>query len=560
MRERRLGSGRCALVTVCAAVAMLAGVAPARAVLPGPNGKIVFTSGRDDGLTVFGDAHAQLWVAARAGATPVRVTANAAVQHRHASWSPDRTKLVYSAGVPPDYDIYILDLTQPISSTNPRNITQSPGIAEDRPSWSPDGTRVAYQSKVIGSPLPAEIVAERVTDPMFTTVLTQPSGTGDAGKPVWSPDSKTLYYSLVVNPGGSPVDDDIYAKAADDSGSATPIVTGSTDDYQPALSPDGQNLCFTRGAFGTTMATVQRSTITGANIMQIANSGQGDYNCAWSPDGTEIAYVQGVFGNGDLMVTSSDGTGTPTALVPNVAGRFDGNPDWTRNPSPTCQSKTVRTEPNATVAIPLHCVDPAPENDPVTLSIVTSPAHGTLSSISSGSISYTPARGFSGVDQFTFVGNDGTSDSKLATIQIRIRDVPARISTLRVSPSRFRLGSKPVRITRGRARVGTTISFMLSKPARVKLVFAKALPGRKVKRRCVARTHAHHSGRRCTRFTTIGTLSFEAHAGRNTVAFEGRVSQTTKLTVGSYRLTVSATDASGTRSRPRTTNFTIVRR
>ena len=47
-------------------------------------------------------------------------------------------------------------------------------------------------------------------------------------------------------------DDDIYAKAVDDSGSAIPIVTGPTDDYQPALSPDGQSLCFTRGAFGST--------------------------------------------------------------------------------------------------------------------------------------------------------------------------------------------------------------------------------------------------------------------------------------------------------------------
>ena len=123
----------------------------AGAVLPGPNGMIVFTSGRDDGLTTLDDAHAQLWVARKAGATPTRVTFNTAIQHRHASWSPDRTKLVYSAGdaITGDFDFYILDLTQPASSTNPRDLTQSPGIAEDRPSWSPDGTRVAYQRKVL---------------------------------------------------------------------------------------------------------------------------------------------------------------------------------------------------------------------------------------------------------------------------------------------------------------------------------------------------------------------------------------------------------------------------
>ncbi len=391
---------------------LLAVPAAAGAVLPGPNGRIVFTSGRDDGFSTFDDAHAQLWVADKAGAAPRRVTVNAGIQHRHASWSPDRTKLVYSAGnaATGDFDIYILDLTQPASGTNPRNITQSPGIADDRPSWSPDGTRVAYQSKVLGSKAPAQIVVESVTGPQVS-VLTQPAGTGDAGKPVWSPDSKTLYYSLVVNPGVSPVDDDIYKKAADDSGAAIPVVTGPTDDYQPALSPDGQSLCFTRGAFGTTSATVQRSTITGGSVTQIANSGQGDYNCAWSPDGTKIAYVQGTFSNGDLKMKNSDGSGTATDLVPNVAGRFDGNPDWARNPSPTCQDKSVSIGFNGTAAILLNCVDPAPENDPVTLSIVTPPAHGSLGSIHQNSVTYTPQPNFSGADQFTIKGNDGTSDS-----------------------------------------------------------------------------------------------------------------------------------------------------
>ncbi len=116
----------CILVSVLLIVPATAG-----AVLPGPNGMIVFTSGRDDGLTALDDAHAQLWVAKKAGATPTRVTFNTAIQHRHASWSPDRTELVYSAGnsATGDFDLYILNLTQPASSTNPRDLTQSPGSA-----------------------------------------------------------------------------------------------------------------------------------------------------------------------------------------------------------------------------------------------------------------------------------------------------------------------------------------------------------------------------------------------------------------------------------------------
>ncbi len=559
-------------VVIARGVIVLAGIgvslaasANAGAVLPGPNGKIVFTSGRDDGFATFDDAHAQLWVAAKAGASPVRVTVNAAIQHRHANWSPDRTKLVYSAGVSPELDIYILDVTKPASGTNPLNITHSPGITEDRPSWSPDGTRVAYQSKIGASP--AQIVIQSVTGPPTTTVLSQPAGTGDAGKPVWSADSKTIYYSLVVNPGMSPVDDDIYKKAADDSGAAIPVVTGGTDDYQPALSPDGRSLCFTRGTFGTTMATVQRSTVAGTNVTEIANSGLGDYNCAWSPDGTKIAYVQGIFGNGDLMVKNSDGTGTAAALIANVAGRFDGNPDWTRNPSPSCQDQSVTVSFNGTVTIPLSCVDPRPENDPVTRSIVSLPAHGSLGSLNQNSITYTPAANFSGADQFTFKGNDGTSDSNVATIHVTVApappaspDIPATISSLTLSPSRWRLGSRLVQISSKRAPVGTRISFSLDNPARVTLTFVKVTAGRLVNRRCLAPNRSNRLRRPCTRFITAGSLGWGGHAGLNRVSFEGRLSRTKKLTIGSYRLTVDATDSAGTRSLSQTASFTIVQR
>jgi Bacterial Ig domain/WD40-like Beta Propeller Repeat len=552
-----------ASVALVAAAGLLALASPAGAILPGPNGKIVLTSGRDDGATVLDDAHAQLWVAAKPGATPVRVTADTTIQHRHASWSPDRTKLVYSAGdaVTKDFDIWIFDLTKPISpGTNPRNITQSPGVSEDRPSWSPDGTRVAYQSKLLSSSsLPATIITERVTDPMFTTVLSQPMGTGDAGKPVWTNDSKTLYYSLVVNPGTMPADDDIYRQPADGTGTATPVITGSTDDYQPALSPNGQSLCYTSGAFGTPAAKVMRATVTGTNVITIANTGVGDYNCAWSPDGTKIAYVEGIFGNGSLMFKNSDGTGMGTDLVPNVPARFDGNPEWTRNPPPNCQSRSVTVSRNASIAmpIPLTCVDPPPENDPVTLSLASLPVHGTLGTITGGVVTYVPNANFEGIDQFTFTGDDGTSDSAPATIQITVKGPPPAISALKVAPRRWRLGSRQPHISR--TPVGTRISFKLSKPARVTLTFDRVASGRRVRGRCVASTRSNRTKPRCTRVVDSHALRFNGHSGTNTVAFQGRINST-KLKPGDYRLSVGATDATGGRARAQTATFILVPR
>ena len=268
---------------------------------------------------------------------------------------------------------------------------------------------------------------------------------------------------------------------------------------------------------------------------------------------------EGVFANGDLMVKNSDGSGTATDLVPNVAGRFDGNPDWTRNPSPTCQDASVTISFNGSASIPLNCIDPAPGNDPVTLSIVSSPAHGSLTGINQNAVTYTPRPNFSGSDQFTFKGNDGTSDSNLATIHVTVNpDAPATISSLTLLPARWRLGSRLAQISRKGAPVGTQISFTLSKAARSKLTFAKLTSGREVNRRCVASNRSNRNGRRCTRAIAAGSLSFNAHPGVNRVRFQGRLSSTRKLTVGSYRLTLSATDTVGTPSGPRTATFTIV--
>ena len=86
------------------------------------------------------------------------------------------------------------------------------------------------------------------------------------------------------------------------------------------------------------------------------------------------------------------------------------------------------------------------------------------------------------------------------------------------------------------------------------------MPGRQINRRCVAPDRSNRTRRRCTRFIKAGSLSFTGHAGLNRIKFDGRLSRTQTLTVGSYRLTVDATDSAGTRSRARTATFTIAKR
>src|SRR3569623_1016524 len=60
------------------------------------------------------------------------------------------------------------------------------------------------------------------------------------------------------------------------------------------------------------------------------------------------------------------------------------------------------------------------EHDPLTASLFSGPAHGTISLQPDGSFSYTPNSGFAGVDSFTYMANDGTSNSALAAVTLKI--------------------------------------------------------------------------------------------------------------------------------------------
>jgi len=74
----------------------------------------------------------------------------------------------------------------------------------------------------------------------------------------------------------------------------------------------------------------------------------------------------------------------------------------------------------------------------------------------------------------------------------------------------------------------------------------------------VAQAKHNSRKRRCTRTITAGALSFAAHAGANTVRFQGRLAPTKKLKPGRYTLVITAPGASG-QSAPQSLNFTIVK-
>ncbi len=90
------------------------------------------------------------------------------------------------------------------------------------------------------------------------------------------------------------------------------------------------------------------------------------------------------------------------------------------NDRPVANPQSVTTAEDTAKAISLAASDV--EGDALTYSVVTAPAHGTLTG-TPPAVTYTPAADYNGSDTFTFKANDGKADSAPATVSITITPV-----------------------------------------------------------------------------------------------------------------------------------------
>ena len=87
------------------------------------------------------------------------------------------------------------------------------------------------------------------------------------------------------------------------------------------------------------------------------------------------------------------------------------------NTVPVANNQTVEASANKSISISLSGFDQ--DNDLITLSLLSNPSHGNLSSFvpyngngaASAEVIYTPVTNFTGTDSFTFKASDGLSDS-----------------------------------------------------------------------------------------------------------------------------------------------------
>src|SRR5437867_3067492 len=140
---------------------------------PGANGKIAFTSQRDEG-------NDEIYVMNADGTAQTRLTNNTANDF-NPSWSPDGAKIAFTSDKDFLFEIYVMNP----DGTGQTRLTNNTAD-DDFPSWSPDGTKIAFMSNRDGN---LEIYTMNANGTAQTRLT---NNTANDFTPIWSPDGAKI--------------------------------------------------------------------------------------------------------------------------------------------------------------------------------------------------------------------------------------------------------------------------------------------------------------------------------------------------------------------------------
>ncbi len=273
---------------------------------------IVFYSERD------GDA--EIYVMNPDGSNQMALTDNS-FDDFSPIWSPNGSQIVFESDRDDqhprtcfpncNYNLYIMNA----DGSDQRQLTSLPG-AEWHASWSPDGTQIVYTAGDVGFLNGAFYILDVKSGE--SRILLDDQFNNDGAD--WSPDGSRIAFI-------SDRDEtmDIYAMNTDGSGIEKLIDTG-LEDYSPDWSPDGTQIVFFAFDLPSIRQDIYVVNSDGSNLQNLNSTPQVvDESASWSPDGSQILFHTDRDGNFEVYIMNADGS-QQTNLT-NDRGR-DYCPDW----------------------------------------------------------------------------------------------------------------------------------------------------------------------------------------------------------------------------------------
>lgn len=231
-------------------------------------------------------------------------------------------------------DLYAVD---PVSGAE-RRLTTDPR-PDSYPAWSPDGTRIAFDSRrgdgnrnlwvleADGSYLP-------LTD-----------DARDDGYPTWSPDGSQVAWAA-----GTAGAREIWVMDAWAGGDARRLTTGG-DDYLPSWSSIGLIAFERRVSDGSEVWVVD--PVGGGAAARITTADGGGGDPAWSPDGRRLAFTRRSGSVDQVFVVAADGQSGLLELTPLSSCDCD-EPAWSPD-----GSQLVYVGPGSGVIRPIMIIETA---------------------------------------------------------------------------------------------------------------------------------------------------------------------------------------------------------
>ena len=143
--------------------------------------------------------------------------------------------------------------------------------------------------------------------------------------PAWSPDGSKIAFTrgarTFVTGGG--VKRDIYTMNADGSDEVNVTKENDFDDQDPDWSPDGSEIAFHSERDGNNEIYVINAN--GSGLTRLTEADRDDIGAQWSPDGAKIAFTSSRDGDREVYVMNSDGSNQTR-----ITDRFgeDSAPAW----------------------------------------------------------------------------------------------------------------------------------------------------------------------------------------------------------------------------------------